>query len=290
MIARIKRPAYRRPTVGLALGGGGARGYAHIGVLKVLERERVPIDFLAGTSMGGLVAAGYAVGMKPAEMEKEALTLRPRSLLDISLFRTGVLEGKRVREHLTRLLGEKTFDQPRIPLRLMAVDLLTGEELVLGEGLLVDAVRATISVPGVFCPVDWRGRQLVDGGVTNNVPADVVRQMGAEVVIAVDVGHAQLPPFTCGELDGRRLALPGLARMTPLLAVLLRSVRIMETEILRHRLAAAHPEVLIRPEIGPINIEEFGRAAEVIPAGEKAAEAALPQIRECLQKKVFWRK
>ncbi len=288
-MSRMNKPAYRRPKVGLALGGGGARGYAHIGVLKVLEREGVPVDFLAGTSMGGLVAAGYAAGISPADMEKEALSLRPRRLLDISLPRMGLLEGKRVQQHLTHLLGGKDFSQTRIPLCLIAVDLETGEELALAEGPLVDAVRATISVPGVFCPAEWRGRLLVDGGVINNVPADVVRKMGAEVVIAVDVGEGQLPPFICGEIERRRLTLPGLSRMSPLLGVVLRSVRIMEIEIMRYRLAQAHPEVLIRPQIGPINTEEFGRAAEVIPVGERAAQAALPAIRECLNKKVFWR-
>lgn len=279
---------YRRPKIGLALGGGGARGFAHIGVLKVLERAGVPVDFLAGTSMGGLVAAAYAAGLSPAELEKAALALKPRRLLDVSLFRTGLLEGKRVREHLVRLLGDATFEQARIPVRLVAVDLVTCEELALSTGSLVDAVRATVSLPGVFCPAEWQGRQLVDGGVTNNVPADVARQMGAEMVIAVDVGWDRLPPFVYGGLDGRSLPVPGLTYLTPLLGVLLRSVRIMEVEMVRHRLARARPEVLIRPEIGPINIEEFGRAREVIPMGERAAEQALPQIRRLLRRRLIW--
>lgn len=282
-------PTYRRPKVGLALGGGGARGYAHIGVLKVLEREGIPIDFLAGTSMGGLIAAAYAAGMTPAEMEREALALKPRRLLDLSLPRLGLLEGKRVYDYLYRILGDKDFSQCRIPVRLMAVDIETGEELALGEGRLVDAIRATISVPGIFCPARWRGRYLVDGGVTNNVPADVVRRMGAEVVIAVDVGSKELLPFSLDGTIRRPISLPGLARLNPLFGTFVRSAQIMVGELTRYRLAEARPDILIRPEIGPINIEEFGRAAEVIPAGERAAEAMLPAIRRLLRKRLFWR-
>jgi NTE family protein len=282
----MRLPTYRRPKVGLALGGGGARGYAHIGVLQVLEREGVPVDLLAGTSMGGVVAACYAAGLSVARLEQEALTLRPRSLLDVSLFRTGVLEGKRVREHLVKILGDTTFEQTRIPVRLVALDLDSCEDIALGQGALVDAVRATVSMPGVFCPAEWQGRRLVDGGVTNNVPADVARQMGAEVVIAVDVIGEEMSASAYEELNGGLFALPGVRQMTPMLSVLIRSVRIMRLEILRNRLAAAHPDVLIRPDLGTVRIEDFGRAAEAIPAGERAAEAAMPQVRALLRKRI----
>lgn len=280
-------PVLRRPRVGLALGGGGARGYAHIGVLRVLEREGIPIDYLAGTSMGGLIAAGYAAGLTPEQMETEALRLQMRRLLDISLRRMGLLEGKRVREHLVRLLGKKEFSDTRIPLRLVAVDLETGEEVALDQGPLVDAVRATISVPGVFCPTEWRGHHLVDGGLINNVPADVVRTMGAEVVIAVDVGT---PPANGPEWGAQqwRFRLPGLTLVGPMLDTLLRSAQIMQAEIVRHRLELAHPDVLIRPDIGPVRTEEFERAADVIPAGERAAAEALPRIRALLRRRLFW--
>jgi NTE family protein len=280
-------PAYRRPRLGLALGGGGARGYAHIGVLRVLEREGIPIDYLAGASMGGLVAAGCAVGMTADQMEAEALAMRTRRLLDISLSSMGLLEGKRLRQLLVRIFGEKDFTETRIPLRLAAVDLNSGEELSLGEGSLVDALRATVSFPGVFCPADWRGRLLVDGGVTNNVPADAARVMGAEVVIAVDVVSSEFLPLS-NETVARRIRLPGLARVSPLLGTMIRSVAIMQAEILRHRLALAHPDLVIRPHIGGINIEEFDRAAEVIPTGEQAAELALPRIRQLMRKRLFW--
>ncbi len=285
--ARFGPPSYRRPRLGLALGGGGARGYAHIGLLRVLEREGIPVDYLAGTSMGGLIAAGYATGMTAAQLEAAALAMRTRHLLDLTLSSMGLLEGKRLRQLLVRMFGDKEFADTRIPLCLVAVDLNTGEELTLSEGSLVDALRATVSVPGIFCPAAWRGRLLVDGGVTNNVPADVVRAMGAEVVIAVDVGNPQFVPLA-EEAASRRIFLPGLARLSPLFGAMIRSVTIMQAEILRHRLAQARPDLVIRPGIGPVNIEEFERAAEVIPTGQQAAELALPRIRQLLRKRLFW--
>jgi NTE family protein len=284
---RFGPPSYRSPRLGLALGGGGARGYAHIGLLRVLEREGIPIDYLAGTSMGGLIAAGYATGMTAAQMESEALAMRIWRLVDITLSRMGLLEGKRLRQYLVGLFGDKEFAETRIPLCLVAVDLDTGEELSLNEGSLVDAVRATVSMPGVFCPAAWRGRLLIDGGVVNNVPADVVRTMGAEVVIAVDVGNPQFAQLVEGAAS-RRTYLPSLARLSPALGAMIRSVNIMQAEILRYRLAHARPDLVIRPDIGPVNIEELERAAEVIPRGEQAGELALPRIRQLLRKRLFW--
>jgi NTE family protein len=183
---------YRRPVIGLALSGGGARGLAHIGVLKVLEREGIPIDCLAGTSMGGIIAAAYATGMAADEIEAEALKLaRPRNLLrliDVNIPRYGLMSGHGVRQYLIGLLGESLdFADLNIPLGLVAVDLVSGQEIVLREGLVLDAVQASGAVPVVFEPVeigDWR---LVDGGFLNNLPVDVARDLGAEVVIAVDV-------------------------------------------------------------------------------------------------------
>lgn len=280
--ARLGLPVRRRPLLGLALGGGGARGYAHIGVLRAFERAGVPVDFLAGTSMGGLIAAGVAMGMDAAALEREALAMRTRSLLDLTLPRMGLLEGKKVREHLVRIFGNATFADTRIPLRLVVVDLDTGEELSIDEGSLVDAIRATISVPGVFCPAQWQGRLLVDGGVTNNVPADVARAMGAEVVVAVDVGVAAFRPLSC-ETDRRPISLPGLARMNPMFNAMVRSVNIMQVEILRFRLAQARPDVVIRPEVGPVTPEEFDRAAEVIPTGEQAATDSLARIEQLMK-------
>ncbi len=282
---------WRRPKVGLALSGGGARGLAHIGVLKVLEREGIPVDFLAGTSMGGVIAAGYAAGFDAGYLEREALRMgRLRNLiglLDRSLPKLGLFEGQKVQRYLAKHLGGITFDELVIPLALVAVDLETGEEVVLRDGRVVDAVRATISLPGVFAPFRLDGRLLVDGGVLNNLPADVVREMGAEVVIAVDVGIKleDLPRL----LEAERQRLP-LTQIPLIIETLRRTVGIMEGWITAQKLAEARPEVLIRPALSDdfSLFAGFNRAAECIAAGEEAATAALPGIRKALRRRL-WR-
>ncbi len=286
-MGEVKRTSPRR--VGLALSGGGARGLAHIGVLKVLEREGIPIDCLAGTSMGGLIAAAYAAGLSPDFLEQEAMHMGSiRQLLTLAeppLPRRGLFEGQKVSEYLRNHLGERTFDDLRIPLALIAVDLDGGQEVVLREGRVVDAVRATIALPGVLVPVEREGRTLVDGGVLNNLPADVVRRMGADLVVAVDVASGgSTPPLVVEALRRRRYIPSGLVGT---LDVLSRTLVVMMEEIQRHRLAQARPDVVIRPPIPPgvTVLTGFSRAAEIIAAGEQAAREALPRVRALLQEK-----
>jgi len=281
-VVPLRAPAQR---VGLALSGGGARGLAHIGVLKVLEREGIPVDFLAGTSMGGVIAAAYASGLGVEYIEKEALRMgRLRNLItlmDRSLPRLGLFEGQKVQEYLAGHLGDITFDELKIPLALLAVDLETGEEVVLRSGRVADAVRATISLPGVFAPFRLDGRLLVDGGVLNNLPADVVREMGADIVIAVDVGAKieDLPRL----LEAERKRLP-LTQVPLIIETLHRTVGIMEGWIIAQKLAQARPEVLIKPALSEdVSLfAGFNRVAECIAAGEEAAAAWVPVIRSAL--------
>jgi NTE family protein len=271
------------PKIGLALSGGGARGLAHIGVLKVLEREGIPVDLLAGTSMGGVIAAGYAAGLDAAYLEQEALHLsRWRNLLplvDRSLPGLGLVSGERVRDYLASHVGEMTFDQLRVPLALVAVDLLSGKEVVLQSGVVADAVRATISLPGVFAPFPLDGRLLVDGGILNNLPADVVRRMGAEVVVAVNVSaDAELLPYEVPEGNGR-LALPEVLHM---MASLRRVVSIMVHQMADYRLAQAQPDLVLHPclDLDITLLGGFPRAGEIVAAGEAAAEEAVPRLRQ----------
>ena len=274
-----------KPKVGLALSGGGSRGLAHIGVLKMLEREDIPVDFLAGTSMGGVIAAGYAAGLSPeflaAEAQRMGQLRNLMALMDRSLPRLGLFEGQKVQEYLAGHLGDITFDELKIPLALVAVDLKTGEEVVLRSGRVVDAVRATISLPGVFAPFRLDGRLLVDGGVLNNLPADIVREMGADIVIAVDMGAKieDLPRL----LEAEKKRLP-LTQIPLIVETLLRTVGIMRECISAQKLAQARPEVLIKPALS----EDvglflgFNRVAECIAAGEEAAAAWVPVIRSAL--------
>jgi NTE family protein len=283
----LKNLRRRRPRkVGLALSGGGARGLAHIGVLKVLEQENVPIDFLAGTSMGGVIAAVYATGVPAREMEEAAQHLSsPRQLLtlvDRTLPRRGLLQGRKVMDYLAQWLGELTFDQVRIPLALVAADLNGCQKVILQEGSVLDAVRATIAIPGLFAPVERGEQLLVDGGLIDNLPVDVVRQMGANVVIAVDIATDQEAVILFAkELHRRRFVPNGLV---DLVEVLWRSVEFLTTEVNRRVQEESPPDLLIHPTIpaGITALTGFTRAAETIAAGEKAAIEALPQIRALL--------
>jgi len=286
-LSNVKTDLYGRPRLGLALSGGGARGLAHIGVLKVLAREGIPMDCLAGTSMGGVIAAAYATGMSPAEIESEALVTtrwrRLASLADLSLPRQGLFRGHRLLAYFERHLGQRTFADLDVPLALVTVDLNTGQEVILREGPVALAVRATVALPGLLAPVEVDGRRLVDGGLLNNLPADVVRQMGAQVVIAVDVSakhgdvwrnHVRWAPETVVET----------------IQVLGESLSVMVSTINEEKLTRARPEVLIRPAIlaGVNVVAGYHRAKELIDAGERAAEAALPCIRAQVHPRWHW--
>lgn len=280
----------RKPKIGLALSGGGARGLAHIGVLKVLAQEGIPIDLLAGTSMGGVVAAAYAAGLTPELMTREAhRMMSPRRLLslaDPTLPRRGLFEGQKVIKYLAHHLGDCTFDDLRCPLSLIAVNLRNSEAVILNQGHVTEAVRATIALPGLFKPVEreWEGERqlLVDGGLLDNLPADVVREMGAEIVIAVDVvGGNSTFSALIKALRERRYVPGGLAST---FEVMLRSLDVMMKEINQRRLVEAAPEIIIRPEIPPdvSVLLGFTRADETIALGERAAAEALPDIRSFL--------
>jgi NTE family protein len=259
---------------------------AHIGVLKVLEREHIPVDLVAGTSMGGVIAALYAAGMPARQIEEEAQRMsNPRQLIalvDRTLPRRGLLQGQRIMDYLAHWLKGLTFDQLRVPLGLVAVDLNGQQKVVFQEGPVLDAVRATIALPGLFAPLERDGQLLVDGGLMDNLPVDVVRQMGADVVIAVDIATDQ-QAVTCfiEELRHRRFIPDGLV---DLVDVLWRSLGLLTDEINRRVQEEAPPDLLIRPALPPgiTVLTGFTRAAEAIAAGEKAASEALPQIQALL--------
>lgn len=176
-----------RKRVGLALGGGAARGVAHAGVISLLEREGIPIDCIAGTSAGSLVGAAYAAGLQAQELLDLALNMRWRDLVSPAWSRRGLVSFDRLERWLIDALGDLTFADLRIPYAAVAADLARGEQVVLTEGRLAPAVRASCSVPGIAIPVEIEGRLLSDGGALNNLPISVVRQLGADVVIAVDL-------------------------------------------------------------------------------------------------------
>ncbi|WP_206862238.1 patatin-like phospholipase family protein [Lysobacter changpingensis] len=286
------------PCVGLVLGGGGARGSAHIGVLKVLERERIPVCKVAGTSMGSIVGGLYATGYTPAEMEDLIRTIdwadmfvddppRPgqpmrrkdadfRYLLDLEIgyvdgrvvLPVGIVQGQKLLMLMRRLTistwDVQNFDQLPIPFRAVAADIINGDKVVFADGDLALAIRSSMSVPGAFAPVRVGDRLLVDGGMVDNVPVDVVRQMGADRLIVVDVGSP----------------LHKEDALTNPLVIMDQMISALMTEKTEATLATLRPEdVLIRPELGDITAAEFNRGDEAIAIGERAAEAALPRLR-----------
>ena len=173
--------------IGLALGGGTAKGLAHIGVLEVLEKNNIKIDYLAGTSMGSVVAALYASGMSVKDIKKIALTTKWENLVDFTLPDKGILSGCKIEEFLRVILKGKKFKDLDIPLAVIAADVYNGEKVIFEKGDVASSLRASISIPSIFVPYEYNGRVLVDGGVVDPIPVETVRKMGADVVIAVDL-------------------------------------------------------------------------------------------------------
>ena len=276
------RPA---PKIGLALSGGGARGLAHIGVLKVLEEAEIPIDYISGTSMGAIIGACIAHGMHSAEIE--AVTIRFSNvrqlirMVDLAGGRRGLLAGNHVRAFLADILGADTkFDQLKIPLSVCSVDIDLGKEKVFTEGNILDAVMASIAVPGMFAPQVVNDHQLVDGGVMDNLPVDHVREMGADFVIAVDVMRHDFSRMGSGTRAE-------LFALTPTVSFqeVYRYVAMMISAQTRLRLLLDTPNILIQPEL-PNDLFAFGgfsRAEEAISAGERAARSSLPDILNSLK-------
>jgi NTE family protein len=270
-----------RPKIGLAMSGGGARGLAHVGVLKVLQAAGIPIDCVSGTSMGGVIAAAYACGIPVSEIEEIALRLsRTREmikLLDVSTQRRGLLEGNRVRDFLAGLFIDLNIENLPIRLALPAVDLIQSREIVFTSGLVLPAVLATMAVPGLFQPVEIGPYRLVDGGVLNNLPVDRVRELGADIVIAIDV---QFNPYTekpwqdMPERPHFPMPLPDF------FLDFYRAELIMVAEITQAHLKLSPPDLLLYPPIPPdIDIFlGFPRIPEAIAAGEACARQAIPEI------------
>jgi NTE family protein len=295
--ARAAPPASPdRPRIGLVLSGGGARGISHIGVLRVLERLRIPIDYIAGTSMGGIVGGAYASGVTAEEMERWVLETDWRSMFSDAPDRRvqtigskiddrkqlfspefgirdgaltlpqGVVGGMKQAALLRLLTGTDTehFDELPIPFRAVATDLETGEVVVLERGDLPRALRATMSIPGAFAPVEIDGRLLVDGGLVRNLPVDVVRRMGAEIVIAVNIGTPLFKRDALGSVLG----------------VSWQMLNILTEQNVQAQIASlGSADVLISPDLRDVSLVDFERAREAIAIGEAATEAASERLR-----------
>ncbi|SHI64245.1 patatin-like phospholipase family protein [Propionispora hippei] len=252
-----------RPKVGLALGSGGLRGLAHVGVLRVLERENIPVDYIAGCSIGSMIGALYCAGQQPDTILKLARHLKRNYWLDFIIPKMGIVSGEKVLQVMRLLTQQKSFADLRTPLAVVATEINHGKEVVFTEGDLAKAVRASISVPGIFVPYQWDDMLLVDGAVLNPTPIDVARKMGADIVIGVDLAYAST-----------------VSSITNMFDVIIQSIDIMERELSKHR--QPHCDVLIRPEISHISPSSFEAIEECVALGEAAAELVVGEIRRLL--------
>ncbi len=258
-------PSSKVPAIGLALGGGFARGIAHVGVLKVLEEEGIPIRIVTGTSVGALIGASYCSGLCAAELEEVARSVRFTTFARWTLSRYGFASNDRMVAFLARTLRVRTFEELRIPLGVTATDFNTGEGVIFHSGPIVDPVRASCAYPGMFLPVNIRGRWLVDGMLSHPVPTRPLREMGAERVLAV-------------HLKGQ-WSKNGAPRH--LFDVIGQSFAIAQDKMSTVWRDAA--DLVIEPDVAGFAYDDFKRAAELVRAGEVAMRQALPQVRKWLE-------
>lgn len=286
--------ARRTPLIGLALGSGSARGWAHVGVIRALEQAGIRPDLVCGTSIGALVGAAYVAG-ELERFEQWALGLRFKDVvafLDVSLS-SGLFKGERMMDFFRRNFKDRPIEELAMPFAAVATSLRTGAEVWLRQGSTLDAVRASIALPGFFAPALREGSVLVDGGLVNPVPVSLARAMGADVVIAVDLGTdilgrhlrahppVEAPAGEVGEwlrkLPGNLGALipthsPDEPKMPSMLDVLTTSINIMQVRISRSRMAGEPPDLVVAPRLAHFGLLDFHRAKEAIEEGKHAVE------------------
>ena len=246
--------------IGLALGGGAAKGFAHIGVIKMLEASGIHPDVVAGTSAGSVVGALYASGMDPFQLQEQAFALDEAKIRDVRLFSGGLVRGRKLQDYVNRLVGQRPIERLKLPFAAVATQLETGQRTVFVRGNTGEAVRASSSIPGVFEPVEIRGRHYIDGGVVSPVPVDAARQLGADFVIAVDISTR-----------------PNGSNPQGMVNIVGQSISIMGQQLGAQEMARA--DVVIRPHLGDIGPTDFEQRDQAILEGEKATLAAMPLIR-----------
>ena len=256
-----------RPGIGLALGGGFARGFAHLGVLRVLEENQIPVSHIAGSSVGSILGAAYASGAPLSRIMATCRTLRLRDIARWRVSRLGLASNHRLGNLIERVFESRQFEELRIPLAVVATDLSTGEPVVFTQGNLVDAIRASCAFPGLFEPVEIGTRCLADGGLVAPVPTRAIRELGASTVIGISVGMH----------DGHRGAPRNIFQ------VVSRAVSAAQ----KHQLEVweRHADLVLRPEVQSLAWDDFERAEEAIEAGAVAARRAIPRIQKLLSQK-----
>jgi NTE family protein len=257
----IRRPA----KIALVLGAGASKGFAHVGVLKILENNKIPIHMIVGTSVGSFVGSLYAYGYDAYGLQKIALSMERSDIAELTIPDNGFLKGERLRDYINTKTRSVPMDKFKIPFYAVATDIKTGESVVFNSGNTGMAVQASCAIPGVFQPARFSGASYVDGGVVKPLAVDVARTYGADMVIAVDIS------------SGIDSVIP-----TSTMETIMKSIQIMYSKMSLVPISQA--DVVIRPIVGFVGSADFSRRNEAIMEGEKAALAALPQINELLAK------
>ncbi|WP_051279589.1 patatin-like phospholipase family protein [Chitinilyticum aquatile] len=259
-------PAPKKIRIGLALGGGAAKGFAHIGVIKMLEANGIKVDVVTGTSAGSVVGSLYASGIDPFLLQEKAFALDEGQIRDVSLLSGGLVKGQKLQDYVNTLVGNRPMEKFPKPFAAVATNLDTGERMVFGSGNAGQAVRASSSIPGVFEPVLIGGKRYVDGGVVSPVPVDAARQLGADFVIAVDISSKAA--------NGKPASMVGNVNQ----AIIIMGQKLGEQEMTR-------ADVVVRPKVGKIGAADFDQKNVAILEGEKAMLALMPELRRKLAAK-----
>jgi len=259
----VVQPQREPAKFAVVLGGGAARGFAHIGVLKILESNKIPITMIVGTSAGSFVGCLYAYGFDAFQIQKISLDIERGDIADFTIPDNGFIKGDLLEEYVNKMLRNTPMEKLRIPFYAVATDIQTGKEMVFARGNTGKAVRASCAIPGVFNPVRIGDRMYVDGGVVSPVAVDVAKRLGADIVIAIDISSELETTQPSGTID-----------------TILQSINIMSSKISVTQLSRA--DVVIRPAVGRIGSGDFSKRHEAILEGEKAALQSLPKIQEIM--------
>ncbi|KAF0144348.1 MAG: putative esterase of the alpha-beta hydrolase superfamily [Nitrospirae bacterium] len=265
----VPKPEVQPPTkpakIAVVLGAGASKGFAHIGVLKVLESNKIPVHMIVGTSAGSFVGSLYAYGYNAFDLQKLSFSIEKGDVVDLAIPDNGFIKGEKLEEYVNRTVRNTPLEKLKIPFYAVATDIQAGREVVFGTGNAGAAVRASCSIPGIFRPANISGRMYVDGGVVSPVAVDAARKYGADIVIAVDIA---------GDVDS--------SQPQGTMETILQSINIMYSKLAAIQLSRA--DIVIKPKVGYIGSADFSKRHEAVLEGEKAAIEMLPKIQEIVNK------
>lgn len=259
------KPTLPPVKIAVVLGAGASKGFAHIGVLKVLESNKIPVHMIIGTSAGSFVGSLYAYGYNAFELQKLSFSIEKNDVVDLMIPDNGFIKGEKLEAYINRILKNTPMEKLKIPFYAVATDIQSGKEVVFGSGNTGTAVRASCSIPGIFRPVNISGKVYVDGGVVSPVAVDAAKRLGADIVIAVDIAG----DFDSSQPEGT-------------IETILQSITIMYSKLAAIQLSKA--DVVIKPKVGYISSGDFSKRHEAVLEGEKAALEALPKIQGIVNK------